>query len=206
MKQYEFPGMIVIGVIMILSLGARANEADTFADLDAIKSGKHTGGSANDPFGDLDASKENALPLPSSSSTTSRGLANQSGLLPSLESETQAISPRGFFREGFSFKKELMFEFSRTSASDAEADGWYSRNSVGFEVLKKFSTATSTVAAFDLQMRLVHRDNFHEVLNDAEGATRDGWFLEYHNVYWDCLLYTSPSPRDRQKSRMPSSA
>ena len=34
------------------------------------------------------------------------------------------------------------------------------------------------------------------------------------NNYWkvlkkrlkDCLLYTSPSPRDRQKSRMPSSA
>ena len=24
--------------------------------------------------------------------------------------------------------------------------------------------------------------------------------------YHDCLLYTSPSPRDRQKSRMPSSA
>ena len=24
--------------------------------------------------------------------------------------------------------------------------------------------------------------------------------------YGDCLLYTSPSPRDRQKSRMPSSA
>ena len=23
---------------------------------------------------------------------------------------------------------------------------------------------------------------------------------------WVCLLYTSPSPRDRQKSRMPSSA
>ena len=27
---------------------------------------------------------------------------------------------------------------------------------------------------------------------------------EYH--YANCLLYTSPSPRDRQKSRMPSSA
>ena len=24
--------------------------------------------------------------------------------------------------------------------------------------------------------------------------------------HWFCLLYTSPSPRDRQKSRMPSSA
>ena len=29
--------------------------------------------------------------------------------------------------------------------------------------------------------------------------------LERHNFY-TCLLYTSPSPRDRQKSRMPSSA
>ena len=31
-----------------------------------------------------------------------------------------------------------------------------------------------------------------------------------HDLDWeeheDCLLYTSPSPRDRQKSRMPSSA
>ena len=26
------------------------------------------------------------------------------------------------------------------------------------------------------------------------------------DYYMDCLLYTSPSPRDRQKSRMPSSA
>ena len=27
-----------------------------------------------------------------------------------------------------------------------------------------------------------------------------------HNNTYGCLLYTSPSPRDRQKSRMPSSA
>ena len=27
-----------------------------------------------------------------------------------------------------------------------------------------------------------------------------------YSVYADCLLYTSPSPRDRQRSRMPSSA
>ena len=25
-------------------------------------------------------------------------------------------------------------------------------------------------------------------------------------VYWSCLLYTSPSPRDKRQSRMPSSA
>ena len=28
----------------------------------------------------------------------------------------------------------------------------------------------------------------------------------WNDVYLTCLLYTSPSPRDRQKSRMPSSA
>ena len=27
-----------------------------------------------------------------------------------------------------------------------------------------------------------------------------------YGTYTGCLLYTSPSPRDRQKSRMPSSA
>ena len=31
----------------------------------------------------------------------------------------------------------------------------------------------------------------------------EDWSFPY---YRDCLLYTSPSPRDRQKSRMPSSA
>ena len=32
-------------------------------------------------------------------------------------------------------------------------------------------------------------------------------FLSYvSSGFYDCLLYTSPSPRDRQKSRMPSSA
>ena len=31
-------------------------------------------------------------------------------------------------------------------------------------------------------------------------------YLDVDLKYYDCLLYTSPSPRDRQKSRMPSSA
>ena len=30
--------------------------------------------------------------------------------------------------------------------------------------------------------------------------------VQNSRMYMDCLLYTSPSPRDRQKSRMPSSA
>ena len=39
---------------------------------------------------------------------------------------------------------------------------------------------------------------------DIEGAYRSEH--ELIKRYRDCLLYTSPSPRDRQKSRMPSSA
>ena len=35
-------------------------------------------------------------------------------------------------------------------------------------------------------------------------ANQQGW-TEFTNGI-NCLLYTSPSPRDRQKSRMPSSA
>ena len=38
---------------------------------------------------------------------------------------------------------------------------------------------------------------FHTAWQDSGWPTQQGF---------DCLLYTSPSPRDRQKSRMPSSA
>ena len=38
----------------------------------------------------------------------------------------------------------------------------------------------------------------------AEGDEQ--YLSELFTQYQACLLYTSPSPRDRQKSRMPSSA
>ena len=31
-------------------------------------------------------------------------------------------------------------------------------------------------------------------------------YLKFLTIIWGCLLYTSPSPRDRTRSRMPSSA
>ena len=33
-----------------------------------------------------------------------------------------------------------------------------------------------------------------------------GQYVDIEGVYRTCLLYTSPSPRDRTRSRMPSSA
>ena len=42
---------------------------------------------------------------------------------------------------------------------------------------------------------------------DTEALARKAWpGLNAEHWLGDCLLYTSPSPRDRQKSRMPSSA
>ena len=40
----------------------------------------------------------------------------------------------------------------------------------------------------------------------SDGSQGDGQILGENYFPYVCLLYTSPSPRDRQKSRMPSSA
>ena len=49
-----------------------------------------------------------------------------------------------------------------------------------------------------------------ELMESIQPAQRNAGALgvaNYENEQsWGCLLYTSPSPRDRQKSRMPSSA
>ena len=43
-------------------------------------------------------------------------------------------------------------------------------------------------------------------ISEWESADEPWQFLAACDEYYHCLLYTSPSPRDRQKSRMPSSA
>ena len=58
------------------------------------------------------------------------------------------------------------------------------------------------------------RDSKRRVLRPGESIRADGKYqYKYHIdgkphfVYsWNCLLYTSPSPRDPKTSRMPSSA
>ena len=44
---------------------------------------------------------------------------------------------------------------------------------------------------------------FEATLNPKDEPIPESELIKLVN---DCLLYTSPSPRDRQKSRMPSSA
>jgi hypothetical protein len=94
----------------------------------------------------------------------------------------------------FGFRKEIMSQF------DTNEDGRAaSRQSIGFEVLKKFSTTTSTVASFDFQGRLVRRDGFNPVGNDMEGERRPGWAFEYHNVYLDLFNVFNPLMNDEKR-------
>ena len=50
-----------------------------------------------------------------------------------------------------------------------------------------------------------------ETLSNYNGKNGRPAYIAFNGTVYDvtnntCLLYTSPSPRDRQKSRMPSSA
>ena len=65
----------------------------------------------------------------------------------------------------------------------------------------------------NLAQRLVKGGNFTQQ-NDRAFVKRLVWLLSFieitnadsFDLYRCCLLYTSPSPRDRTRSRMPSSA
>ena len=51
---------------------------------------------------------------------------------------------------------------------------------------------------------VVSRADINEVRNAVNMAQKE--IATRYDFKKSCLLYTSPSPRDRQKSRMPSSA
>ena len=58
---------------------------------------------------------------------------------------------------------------------------------------------TSTPNGFDLFAKL-----WHDAVKEA-GEPGKNEYIPFE-AHWSCLLYTSPSPRDRTRSRMPSSA
>ena len=68
-------------------------------------------------------------------------------------------------------------------------------SSFNFDVITLFPKAFELINNSGVITRALDKDlidvNLHDLREYGEGS---------------CLLYTSPSPRDRQKSRMPSSA
>ena len=75
--------------------------------------------------------------------------------------------------------------------------------------LENVTSGEADVAGYDVSSRTQEvRDRIgicpqHDVLWPQLTAREH---LEVYSMFKGCLLYTSPSPRDRQKSRMPSSA
>ena len=110
-------------------------------------------------------------------------------VLPAPSGGSNAL--QRFTSDNFTFKKELFSQF--TFNGEPGSTNIYSRQSIGAEALKKFSTRTETVAAVDAQIRLVQRDHYLPVMNDMEGADRKGLFLELHNLYADFYDCFDPS-------------
>ena len=69
-------------------------------------------------------------------------------------------------------------------------------NLVGVDLFARGTTVTAAGPEFEVARA-------RKVLEELEAIARRGHPVSKDTV---CLLYTSPSPRDRQKSRMPSSA
>ena len=64
-----------------------------------------------------------------------------------------------------------------------------------------FKTTTEIINVYSLWPKDFTLENYVTIFTDST------WYMGYINsITYTCLLYTSPSPRDRQKSRMPSSA
>ena len=84
---------------------------------------------------------------------------------------------------------------------------------VGAVLVPRLVAAGHDVTALDLFVfgdYLPPESSATPALKKIKGDIRDVALLERalpgHDAVIHCLLYTSPSPRDRQKSRMPSSA
>ena len=63
-----------------------------------------------------------------------------------------------------------------------------------------------TVSSVECSPDLRHADVLFSSLTDEVAALLDERRIEIQKLLSSCLLYTSPSPRDRTRSRMPSSA
>ena len=82
-------------------------------------------------------------------------------------------------------RKEVYLLFAAGRDDLDETQGSMSRLSAGFEVQKRFATATRTVASFDYQGRVVYREHVLDTSADPMGRDSAQWEYETHNAYVD---------------------
>ena len=97
--------------------------------------------------------------------------------------ESSAIQPASGWRDNLLFRKELYLLWTGGAEDFEESDRLYSRLSAGFEVQKRFATATKTVASVNYQGRGVYRDHILDTLTDPTGMDAGQWEYETHNAY-----------------------
>lgn len=89
------------------------------------------------------------------------------------------------WRDNLLFRKEVYLLFGVGCDNFDQTHDMMSRLSAGFEVQKRFATATRTVASFDYQGRVVYRDRTLDTSVDPMGRGASPWEYETHNAYVD---------------------
>ena len=86
-----------------------------------------------------------------------------------------------------------------------ESQGLLSQKQCGF---RKYHSTLDHLVRFETFIRnaFVKKEHVLTIFFDLEKAYDTTWKHGILADLWDCLLYTSPSPRDHPSSRMPSSA
>ena len=104
--------------------------------------------------------------------------------------------------------KRWTFDFERSIFHASDYNYFATKFHIKLFVKTLFNTTWSANGVSDHELSTAMRNLKNKII-------RTGWPMEYLedaskttlvDDYNSCLLYTSPSPRDRQKSRMPSSA
>ena len=96
--------------------------------------------------------------------------------------------------------KDIINDSNQTNLDRAVA--FYVVNKCSFSGLTESSSFSAQASDSNFSMRGIEKlSGYSEIISHWH---INGYSYEY--LMRDCLLYTSPSPRDRQKSRMPSSA
>ena len=131
---------------------------------------------------------------------------------PSISSSNRSISlaahPATFQPDAFQMSHSLSAPAVSTVTTEYRPTPSPSSNTTGFHRATQLRSPSSrrSVPADSLPAPL-HRDGYHLVVSAQTMAHYLPQSLcARHPTLSSCLLYTSPSPRDRQKSRMPSSA
>jgi hypothetical protein len=97
--------------------------------------------------------------------------------------EPPAAPAAPWWKENLQFRKEIYLLGAGGEEDYQVTDNAYARLSAGFEIQKRFATATKTLASFDYQGRVVYRNHVLDTAADPMGMDSARWEYETHNAY-----------------------